>query len=273
MNTRTPLGAVLVAVLILAMAFPPTGMSQAPAAQHAGDISRLIPSVDIARGSQQLTAEVKTPVDWGDLVKTQPDGRARVSLEDGSMLNVGADSTMEITQHDAAQQQTQIDLTYGRVRATVVKFTRPGAKFEVHTPVGVAGVVGGDAYIFMENNMMSAIVFEGGVHLCTLPTPQQPQPVCVDLVAGQIASIRGNNSPDNPTQATPEEIADAVASTTVENAGSGPPPVHHLTIGEIIGLTIVVAVPAIVLPIVLKGKPGPALGNGCPVGTGTTAPC
>jgi hypothetical protein len=270
MNTRSPLGAVLVAVLISAMALPPAGMSQAPAAQHAGDISRLIPSVDIARGSQQLTAEVKTPVDWGDMVKTQPDGRARVSLDDGSMLNVGADSTMEITQHDPAQQQTQIDLTYGRVRATVVKFTRPNAKFEVHTPVGVAGVVGGDAYIFIENNMMSAIVFEGGVHLCNL---QQPQPVCVDLVAGQIASIRSDHAPDNPSQATPEEVADAVASTTVDTTGSETFPVHHLTTGEIVGLTIVVAIPAIVLPILLKGKPGPALGKGCPVGTGTTAPC
>ncbi|MGB6200849.1 MAG: FecR family protein [Candidatus Acidiferrales bacterium] len=269
MNTRSPMGAVLIAVLILAMTFPAAGMAQAPAGQHAGDIARVIPSVDITRGSQQLTAAVKTPVDWGDLIKTQPDGRARVSLEDGSMLNVGADSTMEITQHNSQQQQTQIDLTYGRVRATVVKFTRPNAKFEMHTAVGVAGVVGGDAYVFFENNMMSVVVFEGTVRLCNL------QLVCVDVLAGQIATIRGDHAPDAASQATSEEVADAVASTLVDNGGNAPPPVHHLTTGEIVGLTIVVAIPAIVLPILLKGKPGPvpANGNGCPVGTGTTEPC
>jgi hypothetical protein len=270
MNTRSPFGAVVIGLLISAMAFPPAGWAQAQAPQHAGQISRVIPSVDISRGTQQMTAELKTPVDWGDMVKTQPDGRARVGLDDGSVLNIGADSTMEITQHDPAQQQTQVDLTYGRVRATVVKFTRPNAKFEVHTPVGVAGVVGGDAYVFIENDVMSVIDFEGRIHLCNLA---QPTPACVDLVAGQIATIRGNNAPDAATQATPAELAEAVASTTLDNAGNGAPPAHHLTTGEIIGLTIVVAVPAIVLPIVLKSKPAPVPGNNCPPTSGFTAPC
>jgi len=272
MNTRSPFSAMLIGLVISAMAFPATGLAQAQAPQHAGQIVRVIPSVDIARGTQQLTADLKTPVDWGDVVKTEPDGRARVGLDDGSVLNVGADSTMQITQHDPAQQQTQIDLTYGRVRANVVKFTRPNAKFEVHTPVGVAGVVGGDAYIFMENDVMSVIDFEGRIHLCNLA---QPVPACVDLVAGQIAMIRGNNAPDAAAQATPAGVADAVASTTLDNAGNGaPPPPRHLTTGEIIGLTIVVAVPAIVLPIVLKSKvTQPPLGAGCPIGSGITQPC
>jgi hypothetical protein len=257
MNTRTALGAVLIGLLISAMAFAPVGMAQAPAAQHAGEIARLIPSVDIARGTQQLTAEVKTPVDWGDVVKTQPDGRARVGLDDGSVLNVGADSTMEITQHNSAQQQTQIDLTYGRVEATVVKFTRPSAKFEVHTAVGVAGVVGGHAFIFFENDMMSVIVLEGGVHLCNL------QLVCEDLEAGQIGTIRGNNAPDAGSQATPEELAEAIAGTSLDYAGGTEPPPTHISPGVIIGLTILVAIPGIVLPIVLKSKPAPVVKPTC----------
>jgi hypothetical protein len=267
MNTRSPLGAVLVAVLIVAMAFPQMGAAQA---QQAGQIARVIPSVDITRGSQQMTAEVKTPVDWGDVVKTEPDGRARVGLDDGSVLNVGADSTMEITQHNSAQEQTQIDLTYGRVRATVVKFTRPNAKFEVHTAVGVAGVVGGDAYVFYENDMMSVIDFEGLIHFCNNAG------ACVDLVAGQFSMIRGNNSPDAGSQATPEELAEAIGATTVDYVGGNepPPPARHFTVDQMIGLTMLVVIPLVVVSITLRGKGAqPAVGNGCPVGSTSTVPC
>jgi ferric-dicitrate binding protein FerR (iron transport regulator) len=264
MNTRSASCAVLIGALISAMVFAPVGAAQAPAGQHAGEIARLIPSVDIARGTQQLTAELKTPVDWGDVVQTQPDGRARVGLDDGSVLNVGADSTLEITQHNSAQQQTQIDLTYGRVRATVVKFTRPGAKFEVRTAVGVAGVVGGDGIVYYENDLMSVIDMEGLIHFCNNAG------ACVDLIAGQISFIRGSNAPDAASQATPEELAEAIAGTSLDyTGGNGPPSTsRRLPIGEIIGLTVLVAIPGIVLPIALRSKPAPAAGGApvCPVG-------
>jgi hypothetical protein len=268
MNTRSPLGAMVVAVLTSAMAFPPTGVAQAPAPEHAGQIARVIPSVDIARGSQQLTAEVKTPLDWGDVVKTEPDGRARVGLDDGSVLNVGADSTMEITQHNSAQEQTQIDLTYGRVRAQVVKFTRPNAKFEVHTTVGVAGVVGGDVYVFFENDVMSVIDFEGLVHFCNTAG------TCVDMVAGQFSMIRLGHDPDAASQATPEEISEAIAGTSVDYVGGNgpPPPLHHIGFGEAFGLTMLVAIPLVVVSIALHGKPAPApVNTQCP--PSTAAPC
>jgi hypothetical protein len=177
---------------------------------------------------------------------------------------------MEITQHNSAQEQTQIDLTYGRVRATVVKFTRPNAKFEVHTAVGVAGVVGGDVYVFYENEMMSVIDFEGLIHFCNNAG------VCVDLVAGQFSMIRGNNSPDAASQATPEELAEAIAGTAVDFVGGNepPPPVHHFTVGQVFGLTMLVVIPLVVVSITLRGKHAPPVvgtGNGCPVGY--TPPC
>ena len=123
MHKRSPLAAVIVALLSVSISLPPQVAAQAP--QRAGEISRLIPTVDIARGSQQLTAEMKSPVDWGDSIQTQADGRARVSLDDGSLLNIGADSTFQVTQHNPGEQQTQVDLTYGRIRSKVVHLSRP----------------------------------------------------------------------------------------------------------------------------------------------------
>src|SRR3984957_4964401 len=145
MKNRPPFLMAL-AILVSASIIVPPDIS-AQVAQRAGQISRAIPDVGIARGAQQMPAPVKALVDWGDVVRTGDGGRARVALDDGSVLNVGSSSTLTVTQHNAAAQQTQIELTYGRVRSQVIKQTKPNSKFEIHTAVGVAGVGGTDFFL------------------------------------------------------------------------------------------------------------------------------
>jgi hypothetical protein len=254
MKNRPPFLMALALLVSASIVVPPDISAQV--AQRAGQISRAIPEVAIARGTQQLPAPVKALVDWGDAVKTGDGGRARVALDDGSVLNVGSSSTLIITQHDAAAQQTQIELTYGRMRSQVVKQAKPNAKFEIHTPVGVAGVVGTDFFLGYMNGLFQIIVYEGHVKFCNLDA------VCVDVLGGQIATIRdGHQAPDQPAQATPSELTDAANATNVGTSFAGAPPVHHLGLGWIIGLTAIVVIPAIVVPIATRGggtppKPG-----------------
>ena len=264
MMTRSPFLIALTVLASLSITVPPDVTAQG--GQKAGEISRAIPDVGIARGTQQLPAPVKALVDWGDLVKTGDGGRARVALDDGSVLNVGSSSTLLVTQHNAAAQQTQIELTYGRMRSQVVKQSKPNAKFEVHTGVGVAGVVGTDFFLGYMNGLFQVIVFEGHVKFCNLDG------ICVDVLAGQIATIRdGHQAPDQPGQATPSELTDATIATSVGTAFAGNVPVHHLTTGQIIALTAAVVIPAIVVPIATRGtrpppvtKPTTGCGpNGC----------
>ena len=264
MMTRSPFLIALTVLASLSITVPPDVTAQG--GQKAGEISRAIPDVGIARGTQQLPAPVKALVDWGDLVKTGDGGRARVALDDGSVLNVGSSSTLLVTQHNAAAQQTQIELTYGRMRSQVVKQSKPNAKFEVHTGVGVAGVVGTDFFLGFMNGLFQVIVFEGHVKFCNLDG------ICVDVLAGQIATIRdGHQAPDQPGQATPSELTDATIATSVGTAFAGNVPVHHLTTGQIIALTAAVVIPAIVVPIATRGtrpppvtKPTTGCGpNGC----------
>lgn len=248
MSKRSPLAAVLVVLLSFSITLPPEVAAQSQ--QRAGEISRLIPTVDIERGSQQLSAETKSPVDWGDSIQTQADGRARVALDDGSLLNVGADSTLQVTQHNPGEQQTQVDLTYGRIRSKVVHLSRPNAKFEVHTPVGVAGVVGTDFYIFYENRMMQLVVFEGRVHFCNLAG------VCVDVLAGQVSTIRGDHDPDAASQAADAVVAEAAASTSLEGSalGSNLPVPHHVNPWVVTGVVVGIVVPSVVVPIVTRNN-------------------
>jgi len=258
MKNRSPFLIALVILVSMSIAIPADVTAQA--GQKAGQVSRAIPDVAIDRGAQQLPAPVKALVDWGDVVKTGDGGRARVSLDDGSLLNVGSSSTLTVTQHDSAAQQTQIELSYGRMRSQVVKQSKPNAKFEVHTGVGVAGVVGTDFFLGYLNGLFQVVVFEGHVKFCNLDG------VCVDVLAGQTATIRnGHQPPDPATQATALELTEAANATSIGATLTGIP-VHHIGPWTWIGMTVLVAVPAIVIPIATRGgqAPPPVVVQTCP---------
>lgn len=205
------LAVILSCTLALSMETP----AAPDAAARAGEVSRLIPAVSITRGAKTINASTKSEVMWQDTINTQASARVRVGLDDGSVLNVGSDSTMKVVKHDAAAQQTELELTVGRLRAQAQKIAKPDGKFEVHTPAGVAGVVGTDVYVEYENNLMNVIVFEGFVRVCNLAGQ------CVILKAGQMTTVRSgdNAAPPPPQQAT---LSLLTSATTDTNVGGGP---------------------------------------------------
>jgi hypothetical protein len=220
MKTKSPY-AMAMALLASCVILVPADLLAEPQAggQKAGAVDRVIPAVSIARGTKSITAAPKTPVDWADVVNTQASARARIALDDGSVLNVGSDSSVKVTKHDGAAQQTQLDLAYGKLRSQAQKITKTDGKFEVHTPAGVAGVVGTDFYLAFDQNagQMNLVVFEGQVKLCNLAG------VCVMVKAGQMSSVRNgdNSSPLNPTQATLDELSAAVNATNLPDKPTG----------------------------------------------------
>src|SRR5215831_12501467 len=215
MKTKSPFVIGLAMMLSLLLAVPVEVVAEPQAAgQRAGEVSRVIPAVSIARGAKSITASPKSVVDWLDLVNTQVNARARIALDDGSVLNVGSESSMKIVKHDSGAQQTELELTYGKLRTQAQKIAKPDGKFEVRTPAGVAGVVGTDFFMEYANNSMNVIVFEGQVKVCNLAG------ACVLAKAGQMTSVRsGNNSePAPPQQATLDQL---VASSNETIAGAG----------------------------------------------------
>src|SRR5467141_3018693 len=169
MKTQSPYVLGLAVLLSFLLAIPAdTWASPQTSGQLAGEVSRLIPAVSIARGSKSITASSKSVVNWQDLVNTQVNARARIALDDGSVLNVGSESSMKIVKHDAGAQQTELELTYGKLRTQAQKIAKPDGKFEVRTPAGVAGVVGTDFFVEYVNGTMTVIAFEGLVKVCNL---------------------------------------------------------------------------------------------------------
>jgi hypothetical protein len=104
--------------------------------------------------------------------------------------------------------------------------------------------VGTDFYVSYENNIMTVIVFEGTVKTCNLAG------VCVSVGAGLMSTVRSgdNSAPSNPTQTPPSTLTEAVTATNL----TGPPKqeqAHHVGKGTAIAIAVMVAIPAIVIPL------------------------
>src|SRR5580658_10494131 len=150
---------ILVGPLCLLLCSLPVLASPQTGAQHAGQISAMIPAA--TRNSQP--AKVKDDLQWNDVLKTTHAGRLRAGLDDGSILSLGSDSELRIVQHDSASQQTSLEMNFGKVRSQVVKITQPGGKFQVTTPNAVIGVIGTDFYVAYGANKTTVICYEGQV--------------------------------------------------------------------------------------------------------------
>lgn len=253
---------ICVAFVVAAMVVPPDAAYAATSgAQHAGSISLILPKVELVRGAQNIAVQPPAPVYWGDVVNTAHMARARVKLDDGSVLNVGSDSSLTVVKHDASQQQTQIDVTYGEVRSKVVHLVKPASSFQIRTPTGVAGVVGTDFYMAYNNSITRLVVFEGTVKFCNLAGQ------CVMVSAGQMSSIRDRDAvPDPPIVAPNQDVLDAGNNTKINGTGSGD--LVGFASAHPIWLTTIIAV-AIATPIaIVKGLGGSSTKNP----NGTTAP-
>src|SRR4051794_19069013 len=116
--------------------------------ESAGKITAVMHDTTVARGAGKKTTKIEavngTAVIWQDSVQTSKTGRARIQLNDQSVLSLGRDSKLRIQKHDARTQQTALELSYGRIRCEVSKITRAGGSFELRTPSSVAGVIGTD---------------------------------------------------------------------------------------------------------------------------------
>jgi len=188
------------------------------ASQRAGEITRLIPAVTVTRGTSSMGAVEKTAVAWQDILNTQSAGRVRVALDDGSLMNIGSDSIVQIVKHDASAQQTALELVFGKMRVQAKKLNLPGAKFEVKTASGIAGVVGTDFYVGYDDIQMTVVVFEGKVKVCNLAG------ICVEALAGQMTTVHSGDSsgPSQPLLATETIISQANATTSLENVVANP---------------------------------------------------
>lgn len=175
---------------------------------RAGRISAIVPTGYVQRGSApEQVAERLLPVFWRDSLRTDRGGRMRVRLDDGSILNVGSESRLQILEHDAPARRTRIQLTYGRMRASVVRIAQAAGDFEVRTPIAVAGVVGTRFSVSITPEQHTVVVaLDGRVRVRNADPSVAGEVV---LSPGQFTHVERGRAPAAPAAAPPEMLREA----------------------------------------------------------------
>ena len=216
------------------------GPSMAADGQTAGEVKALIPAA--ARNDQAIN--VKDALAWNDLLRTDSKGRLRAGLTDGSILSLGANSQLRIVQHDAASQQTSLEMNYGKMRNQVVHITQPNGKYEVTTANAVIGVIGTDFFVGYGNNQTTVICYTGKVVVTPLAGAKVVQGnssgsnSAVTLLAGQMVVIGLEIPPGGyQSSSTPPDVArNSIKDTNLPDQ----PPVLAKTSSHLLRNTLLV---------------------------------
>jgi hypothetical protein len=204
------------------------------AGQAAGQITALIP----AATKNSKSVKVKEEIDWNDLLQTNDAGRLRAGLKDGSILSLGSNSELRVVQHDAAAQQTSLEMDFGKVRSQVEKITKPDGKFQIKTPNAVIGVIGTDFYVGFESNKTTVICYKGQVSVTPLGNAAATNntgqstggSIAVSVGAGQMVVISSEIPPAGfqTSNTPPDTLQASISSTDISVvAGASTTAIHH----------------------------------------------
>src|SRR5260370_11559062 len=91
MTRKSPYPVALVCLLTCALAIPFDALALPDATgQRAGEVSRVIPAVNLLRGAKSMNASAETPVDWEASLNNQSNGPAAAFPVHGFGLKVGS---------------------------------------------------------------------------------------------------------------------------------------------------------------------------------------
>lgn len=202
--------ATLVALCVSVMPFLPAYAQ----AQGAGTVSARLPQGQIERPGARLAADPGTDVLWDDLVTTDQRGRVRITLGDSSVLNVGSDSSLRVVQHNQQTRQTDLTLTFGKLRSRLQTLDPDrGERFEIRTNTAVLGVIGTHFFVEATATMTRVIVYEGIVLVRNInPAARGERRVA----AGFAVLIFAHHPPLTPTPAEPAELVRSYEDTVVD---------------------------------------------------------
>ncbi len=207
---------VLVGLALLV--FPLAHLFAQSSAPQAGTITALIPAAKLVQGTGKGAAvlEVKKTdsVRWNDLLQTDVGGRMRVVLDDQSILSLGSKSELRVVKHDSKTQQTQLELTYGRVRAEVAAVVRNGGAFELRTPTAVAGVIGTEFTVEVDEAGETTVTcLKGTVSVQNVDPKVKGEE---KITEGHVTTVKHGKKPNKPRVAPSEDLLRINKDTDVD---------------------------------------------------------
>lgn len=157
------------------------------------------------QGQGEVRARTGMDLQAGDILRTEVGGRLTLKLSDGSRLELGEDTRLDVTELSLTTRtkSSLFKLVWGRIRAVIAQpYKTPGSRFEVETPNALAGVkfTAFSMGYFRSTDTTWLLVENGTVTLTSLLSPGQPTEV---LSPGQsVVTITSNP----PRRITPQEL-------------------------------------------------------------------
>ncbi|MGH7205411.1 MAG: FecR family protein, partial [Nitrospiraceae bacterium] len=196
--------------------------AQAPLADAIGQFTAIQGHVTVAHPNAAGTVRVKLDDDvlFHDIIETQRRSRTKALFEDDSLLTVGENSRIEITEHvyDPNQnlRSSVVNLVQGRLRALVGKvFMGAGSKFEVRTPTAVVAARGTYFVVWLDGDVSGIVNIgtRGDVEFTSGGQTISVQP-------GQFSTARAGLPPSPPASAAenaPPNVRQAIEGTALRD--------------------------------------------------------
>jgi len=139
-------GLILGFVSVLLTSMSVLAQSTQPEAPSIGRVTSVLREAAVTRSDSREVLPVKLngSVFFKDIYETQVGAQVRMLLDNDSVLSLGENTRLQITEHlyDPTQNQTVIELLNGMLRSLVGKLIAQGGRFEIHTPTAVAAARG-----------------------------------------------------------------------------------------------------------------------------------
>jgi hypothetical protein len=211
----------LLAASLLALAVP------AAEAQDAGSIVSMEGTVEIGRAGSFSGAQVGTPIQAGDTIRTGNPGRARVLFADESVLNIGDGSTIVIdeTVYDPSKGagSTLMHLLGGKVRAVVSEYYGSGGgSYQIETATAVSGVRGTEYVIAYDPARQLTEVLGLGGEVAVHGTIDRKRHGVI-VHANEITEVAKGKYPTPPRQITEDDERYQRLMAGLDLPGSGLP--------------------------------------------------
>lgn len=213
MNRPSSLGAPSVGALILFVLLATGAFAQPALAadSHAiGRVTKLRGTATLERGGQKSPLAAGAGLRQGDKIATGPSGRLKVTFADGSIVALGAATTLDISRYAGPKSTTAriLSLIVGIVRATL---PAGGAQrgFEIRTRTAIASVRSTDWIIEQKGTKAAVFVVHGFVRVSAAQDT-------IVLGDGEGSDIEQGKPPSTPKPWGAARAADAIERTRVD---------------------------------------------------------
>lgn len=168
----------------------------------AGNISEMVGKVQVVRndGNSTLDAATGFAILNGDLIETSNTGRAKLLLQDQSVISIAPKSKFKVSKvavdRRSKQRESSFYLLAGAVKSFVSSFWGSDNSFEIRSKTAVAGVRGTTfSFELAEDGSSIVTVLEGEVEVYN---PQDKKQRKVSVKKNQKSEVKEGRTPGKP---------------------------------------------------------------------------